>query len=541
LATVFHALYAAGGPNAQGSYREIKVIRKNEVVQTIDLYEFLVHGIQPSLRVQDNDIIHIPVYQQRITLLGEVKRAAVYELKNGETFQDLLAYAGGFGENAYMERVTIIRNSSREKQILDVTASDFGKFTLLNGDQIQIDGVLDRFENRVQIHGAVFRPGAYGLDNGLTLKGLIEKANGLKEDAFKSRGYIYRLNEDMSKSMIAFDVEQILKQAEADIPLKREDEVVIHSHFDLRETQRISIQGEVRAPGEFEFSSGMSIGELIQIAGGFKTGASPTRIEVSRRVRNSDALSSNGLTAKIFTIDVDPQLKISTSDFRLEPFDMVYVHSSEGYVEQRQVRIEGEVLYPGIYVINHKNERLSDLIARAGGLTSSAYIDGASLERIRYAASLQPSTVFDAQVERHLVGIDMGAILKKPGSQIDLLLEQGDVLRVPKLLQTVTVSGEVLNPNAIVYEPGKSLKNYINGAGGFTSKAYKKKVFVRYANGSAKSASQFLFFRSYPKVLPGSEIVVPVKPERQLFTAQNWVAISSTLASLTAIIVTIMR
>lgn len=530
LASVFHALYAAGGPNDKGSYRAIRVIRDREIIAEVDLYDFLLHGMNAAhLNLKDQDIIHIPVYQQRVEITGEVKRSALFEVRDGENLQDVLGFAGGFNERAYTERIRILRNTSAEKQILDVAHADFGGFIAQDGDRIQVDAILDRFANRVRIRGAVYRPGDYALEEGMTLGHLIRKASGLREDAFLSRGYIHRLNPDNSRALLAIDIQSINQGDKADIPLMREDEVVIHSLFDLREEQKVSIHGEIRFPGEFDFGTQMSIADLVQMAGGFREGATPSRIEVSRRVRNSDARSATAPIAETHVLDIDHQLRITDNDFKLEPFDIVYIRSAAGYISQRQVRIAGEVLYPGSYTINHKDERLSDLIARAGGLTSAAYTDGASLQRFR------------DQEERHLVGIDLTAVLAKPGIRQDLLLEEGDIIYIPKLLQTVRVSGEVLNPNGIIYEPGKSLRSYIQGAGGFKTTAQKKKVFIRYANGSAQSAKSFLFFKSYPKVEPGSEIVVPLKPARDVLSPQSWVAISSTMASLTAIIVTLFR
>ncbi|RZK72977.1 MAG: capsule biosynthesis protein, partial [Pedobacter sp.] len=380
LSTVFNALNASGGPNANGSFRKIQVIRNNKVISTVDVYDFLLNGIQKSnVRLQDQDVINIPVYQSRVEVAGEVKRPALFEVLSTESLDDVIRFAGGFSNQAYTAQVKVLQNTNRERSITDVPAESFSTYGPLNGDKYVVERILDRFANRVTISGAVFRPGDFELDKGLTLKGLITKADGLTEDAFLNRGYINRLNADNSSSLLSFDVAKIMDGSEADIPLRREDKINISSIFDLRDEYNVSIQGEVREPGVFDYGDNMSLEALIQMAGGFKEGATPNRIEISRRVRNSDALSKSALTAELFTVNVDQNLKLQGDTFLLKPYDIVSVRNSTGYEVQKQVKVEGEVLYPGVYTISSKNERLSDLIRRAGGLTPSAYAMGASL------------------------------------------------------------------------------------------------------------------------------------------------------------------
>jgi len=584
LSTVFNALYASGGPNENGSFRNIQVIRNNKVISTIDTYDFLLNGIQKgNIRLQDQDVINVPVYQNRVEVTGEVKRFALFETKKEETLQDVLDFAGGFSNQAYTGKVKILQNTNKERRITDVDAAAFGSYNPKNGDKFIIESILDRFENRVEIIGAVFRPGPFELDKGLTLKGLITKADGLTEDAFLYRGYISRLNTDNTPALLSFDVGKIMSGAAADIALQREDKVTITSIFDMRDEYKVSIQGEVREPGDFDYAKQMHLEDLIQMAGGFKEGATPTRVEISRRVKNSDANSASARTAEIFVVNVDQNLKLLNTQFILEPFDIVSVRNAEGYTVQRQVKLEGEVLYPGTYTINRKDERISDIIKRAGGLTTAAYAEGASLKRpgaeksnptaknainnqeeedkkllnlkrvqqkgfreINTAgtANLQDTLSDDIQqklIQSDLVGIDLVEILEKPNTNYDLILEDGDVIRIPKILQTVKVTGEVLNPNGIVYKQGKGLKQYVNGAGGFTSNALKRNVYIKYANGSAEAVKKFLFFRSYPRVRPGAEIMVPKKPLREPMTTQAWIAISTGLASMAALIITLFR
>lgn len=572
LATVFNALYASGGPNENGSFRNIQVIRNGTVVSTIDTYDFLLNGMQKgNIRLQDQDVIHVPVYQTRVQITGEVKRFALFEVKGNETLQDVLNFAGGFGSEAYRAKIKVLQNTDKERRIVDVDASAYPTYRPTNGDKFIVEGILDRFENRVSIEGAVFRPGEFELDKGLTLSQLIKKAEGLTEDAFLYRGYIHRLNVNLMPELLSFDVAKVMNGTVADIPLKREDKVVISSIFDLKDEYKVSVQGEVREPGEYEYATQMKLEDLIQMAGGFKEGATPNRVEISRRVKNSDANSVSARTAEIYIVNVDQNLKLGQV-FTLEPYDIVSVRNAEGYSVQRQVKLEGEIFSPGTYTISRKDERISDIIKRAGGLTTSAYADGASLKRpgaekvnpagknainnkeeedkkLLNLKRVQQAGVKDTlslEVEEKLlqsdvVGIDLAKILAKPLGNYDLILEDGDVIRVPKMLQTVKVTGEVLNPNGIVYQKGRGLKQYINGAGGFTTNALKRNVYIKYANGSAEAAKRFLFFSSYPRIKPGAEIFVPKRAEREPITTQGWIAISTGLASMAAIIITLFR
>nr|WP_121270549.1 SLBB domain-containing protein [Pedobacter schmidteae] len=573
LSTVFNALNASGGPNVNGSFRKIQVIRGNKVVSTVDVYDFLLNGIQKNnIRLQDQDVINIPVYQSRVEITGEVKRPALFEVLSNESLEDVIRFAGGFTNQAYTAQIKVLQNTNKERKISDVTAERFASYGPLNGDKYIVETILDRFENRVEISGAVFRPGKFELEKGLTLNGLIAKADGLTEDAFLNRGYINRLNPDNTLALISFDVAKIVAGTEQDIPLLREDKVTISSLFDLRDEYKVKILGEVRAPGTFEYAENMTLEDVIQMAGGFKEGATARRIEISRRMKNIDARSDSAKIAQVFTVNVDQNLKLLNKGFVLKPFDVIAVRNSEGYQEQRQIKLEGEVLYPGVYTIKQKNERISDLIARAGGLTPSAYAEGASLKRpgaekvnpgdknainnqdeekkkylnLKRAQEAGVKDTVKAEIEQQLiqsdlVGISLDRILHKPYSKYDLIVEDGDIIRVPRQLQTVKVTGEVLNPNSIVYLPGKSFKQYVNGAGGFTSSALKRGAYIKYANGSVEAGSKFLFFYNFPKVKPGAEILVPKKAQKEGLTAQSWIGIGTGLASLAAIIVSLLR
>lgn len=576
VATAFNALHASGGPSDNGSFRDIRVIRNGKTIATLDVYEFLMEGrFSNNPVLQDQDILQVPTYINRVTMEGEVKRPLQFELKETENFEDLLRYAGGFTEDAYRARVYVRRNTATGRRVEDLLSSQFSQFTPQTGDEYKIDRILERYENRVGINGAVFRPGSYELSPGLTLTMLIKKADGLREDAFLSRGYIIRLKDDMQLEQISFNVAELMAGTTPDIELKREDRVTIASLFDLREHYSVKIDGEVRDPGQFAYAEGMTLEELIMMAGGFRESATVRRIEVSRRVRNADVTSASATVAEVFQVDAYRSLTQQEAAFRLQPFDLVVVRTAPGYESQKTVRIEGEVLYPGMYTITRKDERISDLVQRAGGFTPYAYIDGSSLKRGRETKKIAETaaekaerqlekeeeterrtalqglqktvkesvddSLLQASLRNNNVGINLSRILDRPGHREDLILEDGDILRVPKEMQTVKVGGEVLSPVTAVYAPAKGFRQYVSQAGGFSQRALKKRAYVIYANGVAKSTSRFLFFNNYPEIRPGAEIFVPQKLERQRMSTQEWVGIGTGLASITAILMTILR
>jgi protein involved in polysaccharide export with SLBB domain len=567
LATAFNALYAAGGPNNNGTFRQIEIIRNNSIVRRLDVYDFLVKGDQKNnITLQDQDIIRVPTYRTRVELAGQVKIPAQFEVLPGETLQDVLNFAGGFTDSAYTARITVSQISDQQRRLTDVIESDYQNYIPLRGDKFFVGSVLNRFENRVTIKGAVFRPGQYELQKGMTLYQLIQNAAGLREDAFEGRGTILRLKPDNSTEILAFNVKNVAGQV-TNIPLQREDVVNIASIFDLRDSLQVTINGQVRRPGTFAYADSMKVADLILKAGGFTEGASPIRIEVARRTNNADPQSKSSTVANVFTINADRSLKPGDGDFVLHPFDIVSVYSLPGYEKQKTVKVEGEVLYPGVYTLQKKDEKVSDLVARAGGLTVSADVDGATLRRDNIAilgldrdktdvASInhereerfnhlrkvyKDSTGTDSsQMRNNYIGIDMAAILKSPGSSIDLLLENGDIIRVPKQEQVVRVNGEVLYPSAVIYSPGKSFKDYVLNAGGFAPEALKRGAYIVYPNGTVKGTGKFLFFNSHPEVKPGSEIYVPQKPPRNPNSTPEVIGLTTGLASLGAIILGII-
>lgn len=567
LANVFNALYSSGGPTENGSFRAIELIRGGKKIAVIDIYDFLMKGeIDNNLRLQDQDIIRLPVYQSRIEIVGEVKRPGIFELRPGESFKDLLSFAGDFTENAFKSRVKVLKNTDTERRIADISSDAFSEYKPSSGDKYFVDRVLERFANRVSIEGAIFRPGQYELEPGLKLSQLIKKAEGLKEDAFMPRGYITRLKPDNQIEVLSFNVAGVLNGTSPDIQLLREDVINISSIFDLREEFTLSIDGEVRKPGNFPYAENITLEELIIQAGGFTEGASARRVEVSRRVKNSDVLSQSAITAEVFQVDIDRDLKFSQQAFVLQPFDIVSVRNASGYEVQRQVKIQGEVLYPGTYTILNKDERISDIVKRAGGLTALAYTPGASLKRPgvpdadvdsaalvkeklgkikRLQASVGDSTNVDDQAEEAVkntnVGISLEKILASPRSGYDLIMEEGDIITIPKQLQTIKVSGEVLSPVTIIYEKGRGFKNYISQSGGFSDRSLKRRSYILYANGAVKSTRKIIFFNNYPQVSPGAEIFVPKKVDKKPMSAAEVVGISSGLASLAVIILNLVR
>lgn len=573
ISTVFNALYAAGGPSGNGSYRKIQVIRNNQVVTTIDTYDFIVNGIQgDNIRLEEQDIIHIPVYDTRVELQGEVKRPGLYELVAGESIDELIKYGGGFKANAHKAKIKVLKYTDRERAIQDIYASNFQTYLPQNGDQFIVEEILDRYANRVQLEGAVFRPGYYELTDGLTVRQLIDKGEGIKEDAFMQRGYINRLNTDNTQRLISFDLQQLLRGEVEDISLRREDRVIISSIFDLREEYNISIDGEVRKPGKFKYADDMTLGNAIHMAGGLTDAANIERIEIARRIRRN-INERDSVLSELQIVHFDSKEEALQSDFVLQPFDIVNIRVSTGYLLQKQVRIEGEVRYPGVYTLVSKEERISDLIERAGGFTDYAYLKGASLKRSASDTKISNDNIrasddFQQQLtdERNesvatqmqaleqseergastslafsdYVGIELHRIVNKPGSKFDLLMEDGDIITVPRELQTVSVKGQVLNANRIRYQKGKPLSYYIDQAGGFTANAHKKKVFVQYANGSVTGTKSGLG-RVYPKIEPGAEIIVPAKPVRPRMDARTAIGLTSGVVSMAAIIVSLLR
>ncbi len=567
LSTAFDALYAAGGPSDIGTFRKIEIRRSNKVIRTLDLYDYLVHGNhKDDIGLRDQDIIFVAPYRMRVEMTGEVKVPAIFETLPTDKLQDILDYAGGFTDKAYTARVKVIQTSDIQQRIGDIFEKDYKTYTPKRGDLYTIEKILNRFENRVIINGAVFRPGSFELTSGLTLSQLVKNAGGLKEDAFTGRATITRLNADNTTQTVSFNLSEVLNNPGIDVVLQREDVLTITSLFDLRDKYTVAIKGEVRNPGDYNFSDSIAVADLIVQAGGFTEGASSHRIEVSRRVFNSDPNVKDTKVAQIYSVNVTADLKFDDNNFKLRPFDIVSVYSLPGYERQKTVKIEGEVVFPGNYTIEKKNEKISDVIKRAGGLTLSADIEGGSLkrqdlsalgtekskidtvalnrersERLRKVQQAYKDSTNNIALHRNsYVGIDLKKILEKPGILQDLILEDQDIIRIPKRQQTVSVNGEVLYASSVVYTNGKNFRGYVLNAGGYSPRALKRGAYIVYPNGTVKGTSKFLFLNIHPKVKPGSEIYVPTKPERKGNTTQEILAYTTGLASLGAIILGIL-
>ena len=599
FASPFNALFAAGGPNENGSFRHIQVYRDNKLLTEIDVYDFLIKGTHSSsITLRDNDVIIVPPVRTRVELTGPVRREGYFEVKPNENLANLLSFAGDFKPEAYQDRLTLSRMTGSQLRVEEVSASNFGSFVPKDGDSYRIGEILDRYENRVQISGALNRPGTFALTEGMTVGQLIQRAQGLRPDAFVTRATLYRTQADYSLAIVPVDVQGILSGKVADLHLQREDVLVLPSRYELQEEFYVKISGEVNTPGAFAFGDNMRVGDLILQAGGFTAGAETSRIEIVRRKNSADGSE----IAEIIPVNVPTDLSLQENAVTLEPFDHVMVRRNPGFRAEQLVRVEGEVLYPGEYAVTSSNDRISDLLERAGGFSRFAYPKGATLiRRNEYFQSpteaqqqqqllesvknnlpldslsrselnkelegrinkeiadkakskaanpevlqvdlykkqtlqtLAERDSLEVEVEiktTEMIGIDLEAILKNPKGKEDLILLEGDVLSIPKELQTVRMRGELLFPTSTRFDQGAGFRQYISKAGGFTDRSRKGKSYVVYANGDVKRTTKLLFFPIYPRVEPGAEIIVPQKPERQGMTAQGWIGIGTSLATL---------
>ena len=549
FATVFHALYRAGGISDIGSLRNIRVIRGGKELPAIDVYKYLFNGrLSDDFRLEEGDVIIVPTYGTLAEISGNVKRPMWYELKEGETLASLIDYAGGFTGDAYRENARLVRQTGREYRIFNIGDKDFGSFVLDDGDAVTIGATLDRFANRVEVRGAVFRPGMYELGEGVrTVRSLVEQADGIQEDAFLDRVLLFRETNDLRLEVQAIDLRGILAGKTTDIALRRNDVLLIPSTHEIEERGPLTINGEVARPGLYPFAEHTTIEDLILQAGGLLDGASTARVEVSRRIKDPRSTTETSTIGRTYIFSIKEGLVFDGGDkFELEPYDVVQIRRSPGYQPQRSVRISGEALFPGGYTLQQKNERLSDLVERAGGTTKDAYIHGARLIRtmneeeraVRDAAMHQAALNRNASdsvaVERlvlsnhYTVGIELDKALKAPGSSYDIVLREGDNLVIPEYIGTVKVSGDVLYPNTVVYLDGKNLKYYIAQAGGYGSRAKRKKVYVIYMNGTVARTKTF----RKPRIEPGCEIIVPTKRERRRTSLGEILGLTTSAASI---------
>ena len=558
FASVFHALYWAGGVNKIGSLRSIKVIRDGETVADVDIYDFIMEGrLKDDIRLQDGDVILVNPYQTLVQILGKVKRPMYYEMKPTETIATLLKYAGGFTGDAYKKAIRLVRKSGREHQIFNIDEMDYSVFRVEDGDVLTVDSVLDRFENRVEVRGAVYREGLYQLSGEVnTVKQLIKKAEGVRGDAFLNRAVISREYDDLTREMIAIDLKGLLNGVVADIPLQKNDILFIPSVQDLREETTVAIHGEVADPGTYLYADKMTVEDLILQAGGLLEAAATTRVEVSRRVKDPKSTVFSGTIGQNFSFDLKDGLLVGegSGSFHLEPFDEVYIRKSPAYHRQQTVTVAGEVLFSGNYALSKKNERLSDLITKAGGISSNAYAKGARLLRkmseeelrrkedvLRMAQMTSGGDSISVKKldlsDTYSVGINLEKALQNPGSDYDMVLREGDMLYVPEYVSTVKISGAVMYPNTVLYKAGEGWKYYVNQAGGFGNDARKRRAYVVHMNGTVSRLKS----GGAKEIEPGCEIIVPSKDPKKKMSPAEIIGMGTSAASLATMIATLVN
>lgn len=520
LATAFNVLYAAGGPTEIGSLRNIEIFRGGKAIRKLDLYDFLLKGdLKDDIVLHDQDVILIPYVDLRVTVAGMVRNPKIFEIKKGDNLKTVIDYAGGFSEVAYSKSIRVIRATTTEMRIQTVMNNEFTTFLVQKGDSIKIDTLLNRFENKVRVDGAVFRKGDYELEPGMTLKKLIAQAEGLKPEAFKERALLKREMPNADPEYIQVDLNKLFNGKQEDIVLVKNDLLIIKTYADLREKELIIIEGEINKPGNIDFAQNMTVTDAIVLAGGFKYGGNPARIEIARRVKEDAGDADQNV--QIIQVKIDSNLGIITPTV-LKPFDRIYVRKMSRYEIQRNVSITGEIAYPGPYSLQDKKERISDLIEKAGGLKKQADLGSAKFTRN---------------------GVQLGVDLKRAyGNKNDvqnLLLIPGDILDIPRRKETVTIVGQVYNPTSLPYEPELKLKDYLSLAGGTTDSAYVKKIYIKYGNGRLKRTKSFAGIKSFPKVENGSEIYIPLH-KKQRWTAAERISVSSAVISIATVLLTIV-
>ena len=574
FATVFHALYMAGGTNDLGTLRNIKVYRNNRLVTVVDIYDYILNGkLTGNVRLADNDVIVVGPYDCLVTITGKVKRPMIYEMKKNESVNSLLKYSGGFTGDAYKKSVRVNRKTGRERSVYNVEEFDFSSFRIDDGDSVSVDSILPRYANTVEIKGAVFRPGMYNIGDQInSVRTLVEHAEGLTEDAFTARAVMHRMKSDRNLEVISVDIAGILAGTSPDIPLKENDVLFIPTRQDKMTERTITIRGEVQYPGTYLYAEHETIEDFVLQAGGLTDKASTINVLVSRRVNDTKATKPDSIIAKTYTLSLKDGFVIDGKPgFELMPYDEVSIRKSPAYTEQQNVEIEGEVLFGGTYTLSRRNSRLSDLFQKAGGGTDQAYIKGARLMRkaneaekarmeavlkmqreqqqknlLQLAASSNNASAItqtakdakDADLQKfnvpdeYPVGIDLAEALKHPGSDADMILREGDRLIVPQYNSTVKINGAVMYANTVAYEKGKSISRYIDEAGGFASDANKSKAYIIYMNGKVAKVGHGA------KVQPGCEIVIPAKMKLKM-TAAEMMSMGSSMSSIAAMIATI--
>lgn len=530
FSSVFHALYRAGGINDIGSLRNIQVLRNGKKIAGVDIYDYLFKGrTDGNIRLQEGDVIIVPPYDQLVSIDGNVKRPMYYEIKPNETVKSVLDYAGGFTGDAYGGMVRLSRQDGTENELFNIEQDQFASYRLKDGDILTVGTVLDRYSNRVDLEGAVYRPGMYALNKNITTLGdLVRLAEGVTEDAYTDRVLIYREGPNLELQVIGVNLNDILTGRAADVQLKRNDLIVVSSIKEIERKGDFTIDGMVRNPGKYPYAANTTLEDLIIQAGGLLEGASTVRIDVARRFVDPTATTQSNQISQTYTLAIENGLAVGNAKgFLLKPFDVVNVRKSPNYVEQEMVKIDGEVLFGGNYVLTKRNERISDIVRRAGGLLESAYIKGAHMSRkltedeiasrdeaFRLAQSNNNAEKGDSISmtkmnfsDSYNVGIDLTLALENPGSSYDIIVKPGDNIYIPEQQSTVKIAGDVMFPNTVVFVPGKKLSYYIDQAGGYGQRAKKGKAFIVYMNGSVAKANK------KTTIEPGSQIIVPSKPD----------------------------
>ena len=560
LATVYNALFLAGGPGKNGSYRNIELLRDNKVYKFVDIYRFLVNGDQSdNVGLKDNDVIRIPAYSKRVTLEGEVKRPGIFEMKNGETFANLLSFASGFNELAYTAAVNVLQKTAKEFKVRDIKAIDFTTYKPQSGDVFKVTKILNRFENRIEIAGAVFRPDTYSFYEGMRISDLITKADGLTEDAYTKRARIIRVKADLTTEIVNVDLENALNgNIAANLTLKREDIVTVYSVLDFVEEYKVTIDGEIKNPGTFDYFEGLTLNDLLIQAGGLN-GSASKRVEIARMIISENFDDKGMQKAELINVEITPENNEQAKNFELKPFDVINIRRLAMYDKPQMVVVSGAVNYAGKYVLVNKKDRVLDIIQRAGGLNSLADVKGVRIKRPIQAKQIEDvenininlgkKDSIQNKLEKKLkedlkfatIPVDWESIVKDSKNATNVILFPGDEIVVAPFSEGVKVAGNVLLTSEIPYSKGKGFGYYLDAVGGLDNKGWKKKAYIIYPNGKAGVASSFLFFRNYPKVTPGSQIIVPEKPEVKKMSTGEVVSIGSVIASLALLIVTAFK
>ena len=553
FATVFHALYMAGGISDLGTLRDIKVYRQGKLISTVDVYQFILNGrLAGNVRLVDNDVIQVGPYESIVDIEGRVKRPMAYEMRKDESISTLLNYCGGFVSDAYKKSLRVLRKNGRMKSVHNIEEFDFSNFKVADGDLVSVDSIFDRYENMVEVKGAVFRPGMYQLGEKVnSVRSLIENADGVTEEAMTSRAVMRRMKANRTQEVISIDLEGIINGTTADVPLENEDVLFIPTLAEHQNLRTLTIDGEVIFPGTYEYADNMKIEDLILQAGGLTDAASTVKVDITRKLRDPEATNATMEIAKTFSFPLKPNFEYDGDNgFTLEPYDIVQVRKSPVFQNPIRVSVEGEIAFQGRYTMDQKNQRVSDVVKAAGGVLPGAYVRGARLVRqmseaerarmqdlIRMAkqtADSKDSLSLEqlALETTYSVGIHLDEALANPGGEEDVEVQDGDQLIIPRYNRTVRISGDVLKPNTVAYKEKPNYKYYIEQAGGYGRRARKSNVYIIYQNGTIAKASK-------GKIEPGCEVVVPTKGPRDNMSVAQWMGLGTSAASLATMFVSV--